>query len=388
MLLRTSGASRLNIAKLVASATATAAAKATPLRASSRHHRPVRSGTTTSASAGSATTSSTLARNAEPRRSRASRCVGLHRVGEHRRVHHDAVGEHEVLRDAGGDEDRDPERFGEAPPGDEHEQRRHRRDDEDEGTGSVDGGRRGRAADSDELAPEREVADDGEPERECRARRARGERGRRAKSSTRGGEPGGCTVIVAYSLAGAALANGFANCYSPSPSKQLLCSEMTASPRTNGKAGNDNRRSDLVRAAAQLFRQKGFDGTTIRDIAGAVGMRSGSPFYHFASKHELLLAVMEEGLRLGLERTRAVVDEPGIGAVERFPPSRPRALRHPPRDGQRLHPGDALRLAVAAAAAPSPHRRAEGPLRRDLAGIDRRAARRGQARRRCAASRG
>jgi len=93
---------------------------------------------------------------------------------------------------------------------------------------------------------------------------------------------------------------------------------MTASPRTNGKAGNDNRRSDLVRAAAQLFRQKGFDGTTIRDIAGAVGMRSGSPFYHFASKHELLLAVMEEGLRLGLERTRAVVDEPGIGAVERF----------------------------------------------------------------------
>jgi TetR/AcrR family transcriptional regulator, cholesterol catabolism regulator len=88
--------------------------------------------------------------------------------------------------------------------------------------------------------------------------------------------------------------------------------------RTNPKNGNDNRRADLVRAAAQLFRQKGFEGTTIRDIAGAVGMRSGSPFYHFASKHELLLAVMEEGLRLGLERTRAVVDEPGLSAVERF----------------------------------------------------------------------
>ena len=88
--------------------------------------------------------------------------------------------------------------------------------------------------------------------------------------------------------------------------------------RSNPKNGNDNRRGDLVRAAAQLFRQKGFDGTTIRDIAGAVGMRSGSPFYHFASKHELLLAVMEEGLRLGLERTRAVVDDPGLNAVERF----------------------------------------------------------------------
>ncbi|HSC65258.1 MAG TPA: TetR/AcrR family transcriptional regulator [Caldimonas sp.] len=88
--------------------------------------------------------------------------------------------------------------------------------------------------------------------------------------------------------------------------------------RTNPKNGNDNRRGDLVRAAAQLFREKGFEGTTIRDIAGAVGMQSGSPFYHFANKHELLMAVMEEGLRLGLERSRAVVDAEGLTAVERF----------------------------------------------------------------------
>ena len=84
----------------------------------------------------------------------------------------------------------------------------------------------------------------------------------------------------------------------------------------NGAA--DNRRDDLVRAAAQLFREKGFEGTTVRDIAGAVGMRSGSPFYHFANKHELLMAVMEEGLRLGLERTRAVVDATGMAATDRF----------------------------------------------------------------------
>lgn len=64
-----------------------------------------------------------------------------------------------------------------------------------------------------------------------------------------------------------------------------------------------NRRDELVRVAARLFREKGFDGTTVRDIAHAAAMRSGSPFYHFANKHELLLAVMEEGLRLGLQRT-------------------------------------------------------------------------------------
>ncbi|MEO7116234.1 MAG: TetR/AcrR family transcriptional regulator [Caldimonas sp.] len=97
------------------------------------------------------------------------------------------------------------------------------------------------------------------------------------------------------------------------------CPKRDASNGDASKSGApDNRRDALVLAAAGLFREKGFDGTTIRDIAGAVGMRSGSPFYHFASKHELLLAVMEESLRVGLERTRAVVDAPCLALVERF----------------------------------------------------------------------
>jgi TetR/AcrR family transcriptional regulator, cholesterol catabolism regulator len=78
-----------------------------------------------------------------------------------------------------------------------------------------------------------------------------------------------------------------------------------------------NRRPELIRAAARLFREKGFDGTTVRDIAQAVGMRSGSPFYHFASKQEILLAVMEEGLRQGLARMEAVLGH-DLGPRERF----------------------------------------------------------------------
>jgi len=81
---------------------------------------------------------------------------------------------------------------------------------------------------------------------------------------------------------------------------------MPAKPRAASSAPPDNRRADLVRVAARLFREKGFDGTTIRDIAHAVGMRSGSPFYHFANKHELLMAVMEEGLPAA-ERLRRLV---------------------------------------------------------------------------------
>ncbi|MBJ7311180.1 TetR/AcrR family transcriptional regulator [Rugamonas sp. CCM 8940] len=70
---------------------------------------------------------------------------------------------------------------------------------------------------------------------------------------------------------------------------------------------DNNRRADLLRVAARLFRERGFDGTTIRDIADAVGMRSGSPFYHFKSKQEILAAVMEEGLVAGLPTAEAIV---------------------------------------------------------------------------------
>ncbi len=61
-------------------------------------------------------------------------------------------------------------------------------------------------------------------------------------------------------------------------------------------AEEPNRRADIVRAAGRLFHQKGYSATTIRDIADAVGMGSGSPFYHFRTKHDMLRAVVLEGM--------------------------------------------------------------------------------------------
>ena len=74
-----------------------------------------------------------------------------------------------------------------------------------------------------------------------------------------------------------------------------------------------SRREELLRAAAHLFVEKGFEATTTRDIANAVGMRSGSPFYHFRSKQDLLKAAMAEGLETGYHRLQAAIegiDEP------------------------------------------------------------------------------
>jgi TetR/AcrR family transcriptional regulator, cholesterol catabolism regulator len=73
-----------------------------------------------------------------------------------------------------------------------------------------------------------------------------------------------------------------------------------------------NRKNDLVAAAAKLFRKKGFDATSTRDIATAVGMRSGSPFYHFKSKGDLLYAVMAEGMRSAIEKQQLTLQNANL----------------------------------------------------------------------------
>ena len=78
--------------------------------------------------------------------------------------------------------------------------------------------------------------------------------------------------------------------------------------KTPGERDDGNRRVELVNTAARLFRRKGFDGTSTRDIAAAVGMHSGSPFYHFKSKGALLYAVMEEGMRSAMARQAAALE--------------------------------------------------------------------------------
>ncbi len=72
----------------------------------------------------------------------------------------------------------------------------------------------------------------------------------------------------------------------------------------------NNRVGPLLDAAAKLFAAKGYRETTIRDIASAVDMLPGSVYYHFASKHALLLAVYEEGVsKIGARLDEAVAEE-------------------------------------------------------------------------------
>lgn len=69
-------------------------------------------------------------------------------------------------------------------------------------------------------------------------------------------------------------------------------------------------RAELIEKSAQLFRAKGYDNTTVRDIAAATGIQAGSWFYHFKTKQEILAAIMEQAMQRSLAEVEAIAAQP------------------------------------------------------------------------------
>jgi TetR/AcrR family transcriptional regulator, cholesterol catabolism regulator len=61
-------------------------------------------------------------------------------------------------------------------------------------------------------------------------------------------------------------------------------------------AALDARRAEFYRTAAQLFRQRGFDATSVSDVARALGLTKAGLYHHFESKEALLFEIMAFGL--------------------------------------------------------------------------------------------
>jgi AcrR family transcriptional regulator len=72
---------------------------------------------------------------------------------------------------------------------------------------------------------------------------------------------------------------------------------------------NDDRRAEICRTAAQIFRDRGYDATSVSDIARALGITKAGLYYYFESKEALLLEITN----YGLDRVRAEVIEPVRG---------------------------------------------------------------------------
>ena len=76
-----------------------------------------------------------------------------------------------------------------------------------------------------------------------------------------------------------------------------------------GAAGQ--RRADVVQLAGELFAQKGFRATTVREIAEAAGILSGSLYHHFDSKESIGDEILSGFINDVLADYRAAVSSAG-----------------------------------------------------------------------------
>lgn len=68
------------------------------------------------------------------------------------------------------------------------------------------------------------------------------------------------------------------------------------------------RRVEVLDAAARVFHEKGYDATTIQDIADEVGILKGSVYYYISSKEDVLFEVLEEVHQAAIQAVKEAVD--------------------------------------------------------------------------------
>src|ERR1039457_2412375 len=66
-------------------------------------------------------------------------------------------------------------------------------------------------------------------------------------------------------------------------------------------------RQEILRTAARLFQQRGYDATSMNDVAAALKLSKGGLYHHFQSKDEILFEIMNHAMEITQERVLAPV---------------------------------------------------------------------------------
>ncbi len=61
-------------------------------------------------------------------------------------------------------------------------------------------------------------------------------------------------------------------------------------------------RQEILRTAARLFQQRGYDATSMNDVAAALKLSKGGLYHHFQSKDEILFEIMNHAMEITQER--------------------------------------------------------------------------------------
>src|SRR5205085_3545202 len=78
-------------------------------------------------------------------------------------------------------------------------------------------------------------------------------------------------------------------------------------PAAMSTATTNDRRAELLDIAAGLFAERGLRATTVRDIADAAGILSGSLYHHFDSKESMVDEILRGFLDTLFARYRGIV---------------------------------------------------------------------------------
>src|SRR5712672_1173540 len=74
-------------------------------------------------------------------------------------------------------------------------------------------------------------------------------------------------------------------------------------------------RQEILRTAARLFQQRGYDATSMNDVAAALKLSKGGLYHHFQSKDEILFEIMNHAMDITQERVlnpvRGIADPEG-----------------------------------------------------------------------------
>jgi AcrR family transcriptional regulator len=111
----------------------------------------------------------------------------------------------------------------------------------------------------------------------------------------------------------------------PVRSRALPSTRMIKQMKTQKKiapAGEPNRLGEIYRTAAQLICEKGYDATSMSEIADALGITKAGIYHYIAGKQDLLFGIMSYGMDLLEEHvitpTRAIAEaEPRLRAIVR-----------------------------------------------------------------------
>jgi len=79
-----------------------------------------------------------------------------------------------------------------------------------------------------------------------------------------------------------------------------------------------SRRAEVLRTAARLFKTHGYRGTSMQQLADAIGLGKGSLYHHLVSKEELVFEIMMSGLADAISRIEGVLADDFLSSADKL----------------------------------------------------------------------